>query len=384
MVLTRQSNFSTLLRRRLFNLARKRWWLSFLVWIALVGPAQAAVEMRVAIKQNVNRVEVGSSTQAIVRNQAGEKIGEIAGMNSFHATPSNGGVSLSNWQGQQLWIEPVDGGYVWIDDRWYRGKTQLVRTEGGLLAINHVNLEQYLYSVVGSEMVPSWPLEALKAQAVTARSYALYKRSRSANPLYDLGDTTVHQVYKGVQSETNTTQAAVRSTANQVLIHNNNIILAVYHAASGGHTENVEDVWMEPLPYLRGVPDFDQGTPSFQWSESFRSEDLGRRLEVGNVLAMIPTRLTPRGRVEEIQIQGTNGSRTMDGERFRQALNLKSTLFTIAAVPNGFQINGRGFGHGIGMSQWGSLNLAYRGASYQQILAHYYQNTALALVQPQP
>lgn len=370
----------SMMLKHLTSLSRRHWWLSLVVWIALVGPAQAAVQLRVAIDQGT-KVQVGSSTDAIVRNSAGEKVGEIAAMNSFNAAPSRGNVALANWQSQQLWIEPSNDGYVWIDDRWYRGKTQLVPTGNGVIAINHVDLEQYLASVVGAEMIASWPQEALKAQAVAARSYALHERSKSRSPLFDLGDTQGHQVYKGITSETNTTQAAVAATSGQVMTYNGSIILAAFHSSSGGHTENVEDVWIEPLPYLRGVPDFDQGTPSYQWTKSFSSSELGSKISgVGNVIAIAPVKVTPNGRIESVQVRGTQGTRTMDGDAFRRALSLKSALFTAVPTAGGFQLNGKGFGHGIGMSQWGAYNLASQGTGYQQILAHYYQNTTLAVL----
>lgn len=374
------SSLSVILIKYSAILSRRPWWLSFVVWIALVSPAQAAMQLRVAIEQSA-KVQVGSSTDAIVRNSAGEKVGEIAAMNSFSAVPNRGNVALANWQSQQLWIEPSNDGYVWIDDRWYRGRTQLVPTGNGVTAINHVDLEQYLASVVGAEMIASWPQEALKAQAVAARSYALYERSKSNSPLFDLGNTTGHQVYKGITSETNTTQAAVAATSGQVMTYNGNVILAAFHASSGGHTENVEDVWVEPLPYLRGVPDFDQGNPSYQWTQSFSGSELGRKISgVGNVTAIAPVKVTPNGRIEKVQIRGTQGTRTMDGDAFRSALSLKSALFTAVPTAGGFQLNGKGFGHGIGMSQWGAYNLASQGTNYQQILAHYYQNTTLAVL----
>jgi stage II sporulation protein D len=373
-------SFMPMLLQHLLKLRSQPWWLSLIVWIVLVGPAQAAVQLRVAIDQGSN-IQVGSSTDAIVRNSAGEKVGEIAAMNSFSATPSSGNVSLANWQSQQLWIEPSNDGYVWIDDRWYRGSTQLVPTGNGVIAINHVDIEQYLASVVGAEMIASWPQEALKAQAVAARSYALYERSKSNSPLFDLGNTQGHQVYKGITSETNTTQAAVAATSGQVMTYNGKVILAAFHASSGGHTENVEDVWIEPLPYLRGVPDFDQGTPSYQWTKSFSSSELGSKISgVGNVTAIAPIKVTPNGRIETVQVRGTQGTRTMDGDAFRQALSLKSALFTAVPTAGGFQLNGKGFGHGIGMSQWGAYNLASQGTNYQQILSHYYQNTTLAVL----
>lgn len=377
------------------QLRGRSWWLSGLLWLAFIAPVKAAVEMRVAIQDGVSQVTVGSSTRAIVRDSSGRNLGEIAAMNAFVAAPTKGMVKLDRWQAKQIWVEPTAGGYVFIGDRWYRGRTQVVATGKGLTAINYVDLEQYLYSVLGGEMYPTWPLEALKAQAVVARSYVLHQREHSANNLYDVGNTTSWQVYKGIADETSSTQTAVNATAGQVLVHQGKIIKAVFHSSSGGHTENVENVWVRPLPYLKGVPDFDQGTPEYEWVKTFSRSELSARITgVGNIISMKPQRTTPQGRVVTMRVVGDAGTRTISGETIRKALDLKSTKFKILPTyeptaakgkanlaPQSFQVQGNGYGHGLGMSQWGAYNLARKGYDYRQIVLYYYKNTALAKIQ---
>ncbi|MGK7873911.1 MAG: SpoIID/LytB domain-containing protein [Xenococcaceae cyanobacterium] len=366
----------------LMLLAGRHWWLSFLLWIVLVGPVQAAVELRVAIKKNVSQLTVGSSTTALVRDGAGRKLGEISGMNAFSAKSSIGGIYFSKWRSSQLLIEPTGDGYVWIGDRWYRGRTHLVRQGKGMTVVNHVDLEHYLYSVVGAEAYPTWPQETLKAQAVAARSYALYKRSKSDNHLYDLDTTTKTQVYKGLNSEYLSTHEAVNATAGQVMTYNDQVILAVFHSSSGGHTENVEDIWSSPLPYLRGVVDYDQEAPVYQWKKTFSKNQLGRLIGgVGNVRAMVPERTTPHGRIVTMKVVGNRGTKRISGTQLRKTLDLRSTLFTVSETGGYFEIYGKGFGHGVGLSQWGSFYLAQQGVNYQQILAHYYQEAKLVKVE---
>ncbi|MBD2096494.1 SpoIID/LytB domain-containing protein [Trichocoleus sp. FACHB-591] len=382
--------------RHLVRLGGRHWWVSALIWLAMIAPAQAALDLRVAVEEGKQQVGVASSTKALIKDGNGRILGELAPEQSLSAALSAGGVSLQGqWQAGQIWVEPTGGGYVWIGDRWYRGRAFLVPTAKGLTAVNYVDLEQYLYSVVAAEMIPSWPQEALKAQAIAARSYALYQRQSSANSVYDVGDTQAWQVYEGVAKETSTTQAAVNATAGQVLTHSGRIIEAVFHSSSGGHTENVEDVWKQPLPYLRGVQDYDQGAPVYQWTKTFSNSELSNRISgVGNVISMQPARTTPQGRIVTMKVVGDAGSRTISGSALRDALGLRSTLFTATAVSGsagtksssslpGFQISGRGFGHGLGMSQWGAHNLAQRGYNYQQIVLHYYKGTALARIQVQ-
>jgi stage II sporulation protein D len=364
--------------KQMILLGGRHWWLSFLLWIILVGPAQAAVELRVAIKQGANQLQVGSSTQAIVRDSSGQTVGELQAMDAFKAEGSDG-VMLGKLKAKALWIEPTGDGYVWIGDRWYRGRTQLLATGKGLTAINHVNIEHYLYSVLGSEMYPTWPQEALKAQAVAARSYALHKRSTSGNNLYDVVDTTASQVYKGLEGEAQTTHQAVEATAGQVMTYNGQVILAVFHSSSGGHTENVEDIWKESLPYLRGVVDYDMGAPVFEWTKNFSSSELSSKISgVGTVTSMTAERKTPNGRVVTMLVKGDRGTKRISGNDLRNTLGLKSTLFVVNPNGDGFQIQGRGYGHGLGMSQWGAHNLAQQGVGYQKILSHYYQNATLA------
>lgn len=368
----------------IMRLGGRYWWLSFFLWLVLIAPAKAAMELRVAIEEGASRVQVGSSTRSIVRDGTGQQIGELEAMDAFAATGGGGRVALGSWRSNQLWIEPVGDGYVWIGDRWYRGRTQLVSTGKGLTAVNHVNLEHYLYSVLGAEMSPNWPLEALKAQAVAARSYALHKIGESRKGIYDVDDTTGSQVYKGLTSEATTTHQAVNETAGQVMAYGGQIILAVFHSSSGGHTENVEDIWSQPLPYLRGVADYDTGAPVFEWTKYFSVSELSRKISgVGKIVAMTPERTTPQGRVVTMVVRGVSGSKRVSGNTLRQALGLKSTLFVVNQTSNGFQVSGRGYGHGIGLSQWGAHNLAARGTNYQQILSHYYQGATLSQLQVQ-
>lgn len=372
-------------------------------------PAWAALELRVAIEENVGQVNVGSSTKAVVKDANGKPLGEIAAMNAFVAQLKDGQVQLDRWQAPQVWIEPVDGGYVYIGDRWYRGRTAVVPTSSGLTAVNYVDLEQYLYSVLGGEMGGGWPQEALKAQAVAARSYALYQRQRGSNGVYDLGDTPAWQMYGGIADESTGTQAAVNATSGQVLTYKGEIIEAVFHSSAGGCTENVEEVWSEPLPYLRSVREtLPEQSPVAQWSKTLSRSEMSHLITgVGNVTSIqVKKRTSTCGRIVALDVEGDAGRREIKGDDLQAALDLKSTFFEIepqygpaevpaspeptrnptekakaASGPSGFQITGRGFGHGLGLSQYGARQLALSGMNYQQIMSFYYKDTTLAKIQ---
>ena len=356
------------------------------LWLTISAPS-LALEIRVAIKQNIGSLTVGSSTPAQVKNGSGQVIGNIEGMKAFEAQAVSGAVSVDGKQAWQLDIVPEqEEGLVFIGDRWYRGKVRLAKTGSGFTAINQVDLEHYLASVIGKEMYISWPQDALRAQAVASRSYAMYKIQRQKSNLFDLLNTTTSQVYGGVEGEADSTIEAAEATRGEVLTHQGKIIEAVFHSSSGGHTENSEHVWSSAVPYLKGVPDYDQEAPVYQWQANFTAAQLRQRLPgVGNIKALIPVQKSPTGRVKKLRVQGDYGSQVISGRQLRKSLGLKSTLFQVQSnfglvagqpsSPNGFSIQGRGYGHGIGMSQWGAHGMASQGKSYQEIVQHYYPGT---------
>ncbi|MGB5633491.1 MAG: SpoIID/LytB domain-containing protein [Waterburya sp.] len=357
---------------------KHNWLFSGLIWLLIILPAQA-VELRVAIKKEVPSIKIGSSTTAIVKDSAGKQLGQLNPMSSLAARLKGNKITINNRVGAgELTIEPEDNGYVWIGDRWYRGKTRLIRHDDSITAINHVDLEQYLYSVVGAEAVSSWPIEALKAQAVAARSYALYKRNRESNSIYDVDTTIGTQVYKGLDSEYTTTHQAVNGTLGQIMTYNNEVILAAFHSSSGGHTENVEDIWTSPLPYLRAVVDYDHESPVFEWQQVIPVSKIRSLVAgIGRIRGLQPAQMTPRGRVITMKVTGDRGTTTVSGKKLRKALDLRSTLFRVSTDGNNLHVKGRGFGHGLGLSQWGAYYLAKQGVNYHQILAHYYQSANL-------
>jgi len=374
--------YTTMWKNLIFKLTSQLGFFAFLWLIIFSSSAQAALELRVLIRKGANNLSVGSSTPAVVKDGAGRTLGQVSGMNSFSTKANGGNVNLGQWNSNRIWLEPTGDGVVWIGDNWYRGRVLLMREGGGVTAVNYVDMEDYLYSVVGAEAVPSWPQEALKAQAVAARSYALHQRNNTRNGVYDVDTTTRTQVYKGLGSEYTTTHQAVKATANQVMTYNGQVILAVFHSSSGGHTENVEDVWTSPLPYLRGVVDYDQTSPVFSWNKNVSPNQVNRALGgVGNIRSMTPEKTTPQGRVVSMRVIGDRTTRSVKGTDLRQALELRSTLFRVSLGNGGVQVSGRGFGHGIGLSQWGTYYLAQNGVNYQQILAHYYQNARLSQIQ---
>ena len=197
--------------------------------------------------------------------------------------------------------------------------------DGRILAINQLGIETYLPSVVGSEMPSKWPLAALQAQAVAARTYAL--RQRGSKGDFDVRATVSSQVYKGIESETPSTLEAVATTRSLVLVHGGRLINAVFHSSSGGATEPSGEVWRTQLPYLVSVADHDDHSPVHRWNQRFDALELRRRFqETGGVDQLSVLATSSTGRVRSARIQGPRGSLVLTGRELRQRLGLKSTM----------------------------------------------------------
>ena len=199
----------------------------------------ASLEMRVAIATGVSSLNVGTSTAGIVVDANGKTLGKLEAKEGVNAQPNGSYLRIGEWKTPGgVWLKPTGGGFVFVNGRWYRGDLLLVSQGDSLLAVNYIELETYLASVVGSEIYPNWPPAALKAQAIAARSYAIVHYIRPANQLYDLGNTQRWQVYKGIESEWNTTTQAVQQTQGMFLSYKGGVVESLY-AASDDIVSNV-------------------------------------------------------------------------------------------------------------------------------------------------
>lgn len=192
----------------------------------------SVLEMRVAVAKDVSAIGFATSGSGVLTDLDGNTLKSLSAETASLAEIGNGVVVDGKSMPSAFWIYPENGGYVAIGDSWYRGRVLVALRERGLIAVNYVLLGDYLYSVVGSEMSASWSLEALKAQAVAARSYALtHNISPASEAFFDLDNTPRFQAYKGIAREANTTQAAVQATAGEFISHEGGIVESLYAAS---------------------------------------------------------------------------------------------------------------------------------------------------------
>lgn len=318
-------------------------------------------------------------------------------------------------------VRPLSSaGSVKITDGYaYRGAIRVMKSpqRWGLTVVNVVPVEEYLYGVVGKEMSPSWHREALKAQAVAARTYAISHKNYFASRGFDMTDDTSSQIYAGINGESPSVIAAVDATRGEILTYGGKPIDAFFCSTAGGWTENSENVWGSRIPYLRGVSDDSSHMPSYRWSVTTTPEKLAANLTaagkgVGKVRSITLSPLGKRpmavsdrgvsGRVLSMTVNGSAGSVRVTGNAFQSIYGLKSTLFDFSqggAVPDPdsgrkgrsatmtvkagvpITIYGYGWGHGLGMSQYGAYQMAQEHGSadtyYRTILTHYYTGTRL-------
>ena len=246
-----------------------------------------------------------------------------------------------------------------------------------------VPFEDYIVGVLAGEMPISFELEALKAQAVAARSYVMKKMEYNKDKDYDVVDTVMNQVYldndylkkawKDDYTENiNKIKTAVLETSNQYLVYDDKVIDAMFFSTSVGFTENSEEVFTSKLPYLRSVSStWDTISPVYEVNYTFELEDFYNKLNLDyqDEIILEKVKTTSTGRIKEIKINDV----LFTGSEVVTALNLKSNHFSIKQDKNKIYITTKGYGHGVGMSQYGAQAMALEGYTYDEILKHYYQ-----------
>jgi stage II sporulation protein D len=249
--------------------------------------------------------------------------------------------------------------------------------------VHAVPLEDYVAAVTGSEMPPSFPPEALRAQAVATRTFAVFKKleALAEGRPWHLGATVLHQVYRGARVDPRARQAA-EATAGEVLVHDHAAIEAYFHSTCGGRTERGADALGRDLPYLRSVEcGRCQDSPRRRWTVRVSGDELGRLSGLGRAATSVQVvSRTASGRAERVEVAGGARKVVLAAVDLRQRLGferLPSLRFDAGLRGGTAVFAGSGAGHGAGLCQWGAAGAARAGEGYRAILARYYPGAEL-------
>lgn len=289
---------------------------------------------------------------------------------------------------KKIALEPYRDASITVDKRKFRGHvTIMVGPDQTLNVINVVELDQYIKGVLYHEISHKWPIEAIKAQAVAARSYAIYSMSQNKGRDYDVTNDIYSQVYGGKNSERYRTGLAVDETSGKILAFNGKVLPAFFHATCGGVTESASEIWNLDLTPLRGeLCPYCKHSPHMRWKKNFRLRDIQTKLNdngysVGLIEKIEIAQRNASDRIRNLKITTREGkSMTISGKNFRNIVGpnvIRSNSYEI--VMRGYYVDfyGRGWGHGVGFCQWGAFGMAQRHFDYKAILRHYYPGAQL-------
>jgi len=380
--------------------------LRFRAYAALAGV------LGVAACVSLSATRSGTGNVPVVRGQY--KNGRDQIVRIALATAAREGADLGSGRGPLVVRPEANSPFVVWGGKRYRGELVITATDSGMLVVNRLPMDDYLRGVVPLEIGNRTTAEfaAVQAQAVAARTYA-YKHLNDVRA-FDMYSTVQDQVYGGVDAEKPQADTAIMTTADVVVLYNGQPIVTPYHSTCGGSTAAVSEVWYDQSdePYLRPVSDRIPGSdhfycdpsPRFSWTQTFDGPSLRAVMEkyltaytnapkagVGRITDIKEQGRTPSGRVAALTVQTDSGTYTLRANDIRFVLRdpkgaiLNSTFFSFTRETNGGEVsnltvNGRGYGHGIGMCQWGAIGRARAGQNYRTILETYYQGTTIGRI----
>jgi len=359
--------------------------------LALPGTATASGAIRVAVLESARAAELTGSRI---------EISEVSGCSTCAVRTWRADVVHARARGALVEVDGRRAGAfvlasdhpIRINGREYWGRLELLRQGDGFAVVNELPLEDYLVGVLRAESDERWPIEALRAQAVVARTYAAYHRRINAAKPYHIVASTANQQYAGRVPATSPFWEAVRGTDGQILLWEGDLFPAFYHTESGGFTEDPRTVFAaRNMPALRAIRDeFAGASPHYAWSFQLPLTEMSAALrrtayDVGAVTAIEVVERTPSLRAVWVAVRGTRGVARLRGSDLRRILGydtFKSTLFAVTVDDRVVRFTGRGWGHGVGMSQWGAKGMAEQGYEAHQILTYYYPGATFGTLDP--
>jgi SpoIID/LytB domain protein len=353
--------------------------------VGLANMASEVMDITLAgnFSEGENRYLSGTSYKLTVKN--GKVMFNGKELESFTLIPEKHDNMI------KIRVSYISLGRTLVKEYSYRGRMRFSVSGGQVFPINTLDVEEYLKGVVPYEMSNSFHIEALKAQAVAARNYAIANLDRHSSSGYDLDDTTHCQVYRGYNDYYKNSIRAVEETAGMVLLYKDKLVNAYYSASDGGYTEACENVWVQTIPYLKAKPDIYDNDSTYDWVKTFTEGEIEKKLRDRAYIAATDKfikldieniKTYESGRISKLDIvyqtsSGQQKVRTLSKESARIFLSLNSAMYTVTFNNGSYTFSGKGSGHGIGMSQIGALARAKAGQAFDTILAFYYDGAVL-------
>lgn len=353
--------------------------------------ARAEEEVRIAILSGASTIPVSGEKVTVFDAESGDRIAGFDRRGAFSIDSKSGFLEVASSRGPLARARSVlveaEGG-VRAGQGVYLGRIE-IRPEARsdrLVAINRLPLETYLLGIVGSEMNPAWPIEALKAQAVAARTYAMQRRMmmRAADRPYDLESSVLSQVYKGAERIRPSVIRAVKETMGEVMSWKHDLAEALFHSTCGGRTRSAKSAFGHDVPYLRSEAcDWCRDSNRRSWQLTLPLKDLARQLDRAGLVRDKLDGLERRKGAAKVSLRIRKNEKSLSPSALREAIGytvLYSDRFIAETRGKTVSFEGTGFGHGVGMCQWGARGMAAAGKTYREILEHYYRGVRIARI----
>jgi len=348
--------------------------------------------IRVAIIQNAESLNLKVSGSYQITAPTEKKVPARGKNLMTTVTSCKNGILMggSNFNSDSLLISTDYADVIIINGRTFRGDIKFIKNKSGkLIAINYVELEDYIRGILYHEVSHYWPMEALKAQAIVCRTYAVYQIQENKLRDYDVTSDIYSQVYGGKTSERYRTSNAVDATRGTMLTYQGKVFPAYFHSTCGGHTEDAFLLWKTNMAPLKGVPcNFCADSPHFNWHYVLTREEVRDKLAKGgfSINSIEDIAIMARdgsGRVTDLKVISAKNETKISAKDFRNIIGpniIRSANFTVNLVHDDVVFEGLGWGHGVGLCQWGAYFMAKRGFSAAQILEYYYPEAKLETI----
>jgi stage II sporulation protein D len=375
------------LNHRLHRLKKQITQIFFLVfglWSLVFGQsAQPAKYVRVSVLENVESLNLKASGSYEITDSSGSVLHKGKSLKTTVVSYKDGFlIAGKNFKTNKVLIKTDDPDIFIINGRKFRGSLQFIRDKNARLSVvNHIDLEDYVQGILYHEASHYWPMEALKAQAIVSRTYAVYQIRENKSRDYDLTSDIYSQVYGGKTSERYRTNKAVKDTRGIVLTYKDKIFPTFFHATCGGHTQDASKLWNINMPPLKGlICDFCKESPHFSWHYVLSLNEIKEKLikagyKIDDLRTIEILGKDSSNRNTDLKLVSPKGDIKISAKDFRNLIGpniIRSTNFKVNIISKDAIFEGFGWGHGVGLCQWGAYFMAKQGYTVEQILRYYY------------